>query len=158
MTGLRSAGAEDAAGIAALVRAAFTGLDLDPPPSALRETAESVAAHLAAGGGMVAERGGTRDGTLAGSMLWVERDGGLYLHRLAVHPSHRRHGIARRLVEAAEAEARRRSLPRLHLAVRLALPGNRKLFAACGFTETALHSHEGYPHPTWVEAEKLLSR
>ena len=153
MTELRPAAAGDAAAIAALVRSAFADLGLDPPPSALRETAESVTAHLAAGGGMVADN----RGTLAGSVLWVEREGGLYLHRLAVHPGHRRQGVARRLVEAVEAEARRRGLPRLHLGVRLALQANRRLFAACGFRETVLHSHEGYAHPTWVEAEKALS-
>lgn len=148
---IRGATAADAPAIASLIRLAFAHqpVPLDPAPSALRETAESVASSLARGGGAVVE--GFR-----GAVLWEERSGGLHVHRLAVHPSWRRHGYARALVAAAEAEARRRGLPRLHLGVRLALAGNRRLFGDLGFTETVRHAHEGFEHPTWTEAEKLL--
>ena len=146
--------ASDAANVAALIRGAFGAVreSLEPPPSALRETEASILAHLAAGGGgaviMQAE--------LAAAVLWSEKDGGLYLGRLATAPSCRGQGLATELVYVAEAEARRRGLPRLHLGVRLALPGNRRLFARLGFTETRLHAHPGHAEPTWTEAEKWL--
>ena len=144
----------DAAAVAALIRAAFDAIPepLAPRPSALQETGASILAHLAAGGGgAVVVRAG-----LVAAVLWSERDGGLYLGRLATSPHCQGQGLATELVHAAEAEARRRGLPRLHLGVRLALPGNRRLFARLGFVETVLHAHEGHSEPTWTEAEKRL--
>ena len=142
----------DADAIAALIRLAFAAIPvpLDPAPSAMQETPGSIRAHLSTGGGAMA------DGP-AGCILWSERDGGLYIGRLCVHPAHQGKSLAGLLVGAAEHEARRRGLPRLHLGVRLALPGNRRLFARLGFTETWLHTHEGYAGPTWTEAERWLT-
>ncbi len=144
----------DCRAVAALIRTAFAAQPLltDPPPSALRETSASVAAHLAAGGGAVACAGGK----IVGSVMWEPKDGGLYLERLAVAPAWRGRGIARALVAATEAAARRAGVPRLHLGTRLVLTGNRRLFAACGFVEIARHAHPGYAAPTWVEMEKRL--
>ena len=141
----------DADPVAALIRLAFAAIPvpLDPAPSALRETGDGVRAHLASGGGALV------DGPVA-CILWSERDGGLYVGRLAVHPARQGRGLASRLMAAAEAEARRRGLPRLHLGVRLALPGNRRLFARLGFVETRLRTHDGCPAPTWTEAERWL--
>lgn len=140
---------EDAEPYAALVRSAFAGLGLDPPPSALGLTGAMVAAHLAEGGGVTTEPG-------EAGLLWAEKDGGLYVSRVAVHPAARGQGLAIRMLAAAEAEARRRGLPRLWLATRLALTGNRRLFARCGFVETAQHSHPGYATPTFVDMEKPI--
>lgn len=144
----------DAAAVAALIRAVFGAIPepLDPAPSALRETGASILLHLTQGGGAVVEQAG-----IVACVLWSERDAGLYLGRLAVAPHCRNRGLAAELVQAAEAEARRLGLPRLHLGVRLALPGNRRLFARLGFTETTLHAHDGYARPTWVAAEKWLA-
>ena len=143
----------DSDGVASLIRAAFGAIatPLDPAPSALRETGGSVRAQIAAGGGAV-----WADDGLDGCILWREQDWGLYIGRLAVRPGCERRGIASRLVAAAEHEARRRGLPRMTLAVRLALDGNRLLFAAAGFHETTLRTHDGYSAPTYVEAEKRL--
>lgn len=146
--------ASDCTAVAALIRAAFAtqAVRTDPPPSALRETAETVAAHLAAGGGAVA----CADGCIVGSVLWEPKDGGLYLERLAIVPDWRRKGIARALVAATEAAARVGGHARLHLGTRLVLADNRRLFASCGFVEIARHAHPGYAAPTWVEMEKRL--
>src|SRR5262245_60039496 len=133
----RAAEGRDAADIARLVRRAFStqSRPTTPPPSALKETADTIAEYLGHGGGAVVEDAGT----IVGAVLWNEEEGGLYVGRLSVHPEHRRRGIAAALMEIAEREARRRGLPVMRLGVRLALEDNRRFFAACGFTETTLH-------------------
>ncbi len=151
---IRSMTQNDAEPVAGLIRQAFGVIEtpLDPPPSALRETPESIRAHLQGGGGAVCEQD-----TLAGCILWREQDAGLYLCRLAVLPPYRRRGIAQHLIARAETEARARRLPRLHLGVRLRLHANRRLFAAAGFVEGARHAHPGYDAPTFADAEKHLA-
>jgi N-acetylglutamate synthase-like GNAT family acetyltransferase len=150
---LRAATSADAAALAALIRLAFAAQTVvtDPLPSALKETAESVAQHFAKGGG-----GFLIEGPIA-ALLWSEADGGLYLGRVAVHPDWRGRSLAKRLVAAAEELARARSLPRLHLSTRLVLLDNRRLFASCGFVEITEHAHPGYAHPTFVEMQKRLA-
>lgn len=140
----------DAEAVAALVREAFAAIPipLDPAPSALRVTAADV---LAQEGGAVWDAGG-----VGGCVLWRMRDGALYLNRVAVRPGLQGQGIGRRLLNAAEAEGRRRGVPRLALEVRLALAGNRRLFAAAGFREVREHAHPGYAVATYAEAEKVL--
>ena len=151
---IRAATLRDARAIATLVRLAFSmqSRPTTPPPSALKETAATIVEHLGLGGGAVVEEGGM----LVGAVLWNEEEGGLYVGRLSVHPDHRRQGIAGALMEQAEREARRRGLAIMRLGVRLALEDNRRFFASCGFTETTLHSHEGFSEPTWVTMERHL--
>ena len=151
---VRAMAAGDCRAVAALIRAAFAAQPVrtDPPPSALRETDATVAAHLAAGGGALA----WVDERIVGSVMWQPKDGGLYLQRLAVDPAWRRQGIARALVAATETAARAGGHARIHLGTRLVLLDNRRLFVSCGFVETAQHAHPGYAAPTWVEMEKRL--
>ncbi|HYA73016.1 MAG TPA: hypothetical protein VEF36_07635, partial [Roseiarcus sp.] len=56
---LRALRVEDAGAAASLIREAFAAQSVatDPPSSALRETATSVAAHLTEGGGAALEAG-----------------------------------------------------------------------------------------------------
>jgi N-acetylglutamate synthase-like GNAT family acetyltransferase len=153
---LRAMTLSDADAVAALIRAAFAAQAVvtDPLPSALRVTAADVAAHLRGGGGGAVF---WADEMLAGSVLWAAQDGGLYVSRVAVAPVWRRRGIARALVGAAEAAARAMQLPRVHLATRLVLADNRRLFAACGFVETERTAHPGYTEPTSMAMEKVLT-
>lgn len=128
---------EDAPEALAAIRAAFAtnpGL----PSSSFGETPEALAAQIAAGGGACVEA----PHGIAAALLWEEAGGGLYLKRLAVRPEHRGRGLARQLLAAADAEARRRNLPRLWLRVRAHLDANMRLFAACGYAETSRAPHE----------------
>ena len=140
----------DADAFAALVRAAFAGLPVVPAPSAARLTADELRVHFRAGGGGII----TTD-RLAG-LLWSEREGGLYLSRLAVHVSLRRHGLAAAMIAMADGEARRRGLRRVWLSTRLALTANRRLFIRCGFTEGATDAHPGYTTPTLIVLDRWL--
>ena len=144
----------DALEAAALIRCAFArqAVPTDPPSAALQETPASVAAAIASGGGAGVEA----EGALVGVLLWAALEDHLYLRRLAVAPAHRRRGIARALVAAAELEAQARGLPCVRLGVRLALADNRRLFAACFYREVALTTHPGYRAPTSVTMEKRL--
>ena len=151
---VRSMRVSDAPAVAALIRAAFAAqpVPLDPPASALDVTAEAVATHLGRAGGAVAEAGAG----LLGCVLWERREDDLYVSRVAVDTAARRLGIARALMVAADDAARRGGVRRLVLGTRLALANNRRLFAACGYREVAVHAHPGYAAPTWVEMEKLV--
>jgi ribosomal protein S18 acetylase RimI-like enzyme len=152
---IRPLALDEAEPVCALIHRAFAAQKIatDPPSSAFRETPATIADALAAGGGLGAEEAAR----LVGVVLWEEKDGGLYLGRLAVDPAVRRRGVARELIAAVEAEAVRCSLPRLHLSVRLSLLDNRRLFASCGFVETIRSAHPGYREPTSVAMEKRLS-
>ena len=134
----------------ALIRRAFTGLAVEPAPSALRVTADAVSAHLAAGGG-----GLIVDPAIA-CLLWSVAGDALQVSRLAVDPGHRRQGRAAALLAAADQEAIRLGLAVIRLSTRLAFCDNRRLFARCGFWETARHAHPGYETPTFVDLEKRL--
>ena len=144
----------DAAATASLVREAFAAQSraTDPPSGALGETTASVFAKLAEGGGAGAEAAGA----LVGVVLWAENDGALYIGRVSVLPAWRGRGIARALLTAAEAEARRRGLARVTLRVRLALEENQRLFAGFGFTPAGQGAHPGYREPTFLVMEKRL--
>ncbi len=147
--------AADAESVADLIRRAFGDQPrpTDPPSSALNETAATILAHLARGGGAVLER----DGRVVGAVLWEVEDGALYISRVSVDPAYRRQGIARALAGEAEREARRRGLSRMTLGVRLELEENRQLFRSCGFEDFEVRRHEGYTEPTWVLMERQLS-
>jgi predicted N-acetyltransferase YhbS len=144
----------DAAAAASLIREAFAAQSraTDPPPGALGETAASLAAKLAAGGGGGAEI----DGALVGVMLWAEKEAALHLGRVCVLPGWRGQGIARALLAAGEAEARRRAIATMTLRVRLTLDENQRLFAAFGFAPVGQGAHRGYSAPTFMVMEKRL--
>ena len=124
---------------------------IQPPASALHVAGVDITAHIAAGGG------GAVIPDLRACLLWAECDGALLLSRLAVAPEHRGQGLALRLVAEAEREAFARGLSQLTLFTRLALVGNRRLFAKAGFIEREHHTHPGFTTPTFVKLEKSLS-
>jgi predicted N-acetyltransferase YhbS len=152
---VRTAAAADAASLAATIAAAFEQYRgrLTPESGAFRETADTIFRELAAGtGGLIAEQ----DGEQLGCVMIKPVDRDLYLGRLAVIPSARGRGIARRLVRAVEAEAARRGLAGVRLGVRIVLTENQRLFAALGYVETSREAHAGFDHPTSITMRKSV--
>ncbi|MEI2652271.1 MAG: GNAT family N-acetyltransferase [Microthrixaceae bacterium] len=67
------------------------------------------------------------------------KPGALYVGKLAVADSHRGQGLARRLIDRAEARAREMGLPALELQTRVELVENQAAFLAMGFREVGSH-------------------
>ncbi len=94
------ASVDDAAAMVEVIHAAFGARPpLDPPSTAIAETAESVAVGLAEGGGIYAAVGGRPAGVI---LVLPDPSGLASLHRVSVHPEFQRHGIASAMVAAAE--------------------------------------------------------
>jgi GNAT superfamily N-acetyltransferase len=136
-----------------LLRVAFARMEvpLNPPPGALRETADSLEMQILLGGGAGANSGER----LIGSVLWTVADG-LYVSRMAVLPEWRRCGIGAALLAACDDEARRRGQRRLYLETRLVLAGNLRLFARFGYREFARLPPDGDPQKTLIKLEKWI--
>ena len=104
---------------------------LDPPATATDETVETVAASLAAHGGLLAEV----DGRPAAALMFQPDGGWLGLRRVGVLPCARRTGVAQELVVAAEAEARARHLVGTRLVAREELPATVRFWTRLGYAE-----------------------
>jgi predicted N-acetyltransferase YhbS len=152
---VRTATVRDAASVAATIAAAFAQYRgrLVPESGAFRETAAAIARELANGtDAIVAEQ----NGDTLGCVMVKPLDDDLYFGRLAVVPSARGRGIARRLVDAVEAEAARRGLAGVRLGVRVVLTENQRFFTALGYVETSREAHPGFDHPTSVTMRKRI--
>ena len=84
-------------------------------------------------------------------------EGDLYLGRLSVLPMARGEGLAVRLIEAVEDEARHRGLPGVRLGVRVVLTDNQRLFQSLGYREISREAHEGFDYPTSINMRKALA-
>ena len=152
---LRAATAADAPALAATIGAAFEQYrgKLVPESGAFRETAAAIAAELATGASaIVAEQ----NGRPVGCVMLKPEEGDLYFGRLSVLPAARGAGLARRLIEAVEAEARRRGMPAVRLGVRIVLTDNQRLFRSLGYAEVSREAHAGFDHPTSINMRKTL--
>ena len=152
---LRLATADDAPILAATIAAAFEQYrgKLVPESGAFGETADAIAAELDKGAGaIIAER----NGAVLGCVMTKLEDGDLYFGRLSVLPAARGTGLARRLIAAVEAEARRRGLAGVRLGVRVVLTENQRLFGALGYAETSREAHPGFDYPTSINMRKML--
>ncbi len=136
------------AAVGTLIQDAFAYMAdrIDPPSSALRLTAESMAADAAEGALLLAERGGD----LVGCVFVRPKADALYLGKLAVRPGLQRAGIGAALVRAAWAEAAARGLAVLELQTRIELTGNHAAFARMGFVKTSETAHPGFDRPTSI--------
>ena len=138
-----------------LLKDAFAPMEgrIDPPSSVHRLTPASLAAKSGEETLILA----TDDGALVGCVFASERGDALYVSKLAVRGDHRRHGIARRLVEAVERHARDGGLSHLELDTRIELGENHATFGAMGFVRTGERAHEGYHRPTFVTMRKRIA-
>ena len=152
---LRPATTADAPVLAATIAAAFEQYrgKLVPESGAFRETAEAIATELQKGAGAIIAQ---RNGVILGCVMTKLEEGDLYLGRLSVLPTARGKGLAARLVEAVEDEARRRGLTGVRLGVRVVLTGNQRLFQSLGYREISRDAHEGFDHPTSINMRKAL--
>jgi GNAT superfamily N-acetyltransferase len=152
---LRHATPSDARLILDLIQAAFAEYRgrLKPESGAYGETVESMARQLVGRqGAVIAER----DGVAVGCVLYRDEGEDLYFGRLSVLPDHRRSGVAEALVAAVEDEARARCARGVLLGVRIALPGNQRLFARLGYVEISREAHPGFTQPTSINMRKVL--
>ncbi len=152
---LRTGTLADSAAIAATIAAAFEQYrgKLVPESGAFAETTDNIAMQLRNGSGaIVAER----NGRLLACVMTEMQEGDLYFGRLAVRPEARGLGLARRLIDAVEAEARLRGLPGVRLGVRVVLTENQRLFGALGYVETSREPHPGFTYPTSINMRKAL--
>jgi tRNA threonylcarbamoyladenosine biosynthesis protein TsaE len=125
---VRDVGAEAAADVWSVARAAFEARPpLDPPAAALADTVESVAAALANGGGLVAEA----DGVVVGSLTFDHVGDTVFLRRFAVAPTAQGQGVAGVLIADA---LDRVDTAELAVVARLDLPKALRFWERCGFS------------------------
>lgn len=110
----------DAEGVLEVIHAAFGArAHVDPPPPALSETVDTVAAEIRAGSGVVARV----DGRVAGVILLKAVDQvTTSLIRVSVHPRYQRLGVGAALVEAVQEVAAAAGFRRAELVARREFP------------------------------------
>lgn len=127
-----------------LIRREFAYMDevVDPPSSIHRLTIED----LTSGPGEVWAIGSPPQACI----VMTPKSEVLYVGKLAVASSERGRGLARLLIDQAEARARDLGLMSLELQVRIELHANQRAFDAMGFVETERTPHPGYTRPTSI--------
>ena len=137
---IRPAETADAPAVAACVAAAYemyvTRIGKPPGPM-LDDYAAVIARHrvfvLGAAGAVI------------GALVLIRQAGGLLLDNVAVHPDHQGRGLGRRLIDFAEAEARRQGYAALDLYTHEAMTENIAMYRALGYAETGRRVEHGYP-------------
>ncbi len=136
---LEFVGPERAAEVRALMLAAFREYDevLTVPSSAMVETIEDVAKHIAAGGAVLA----IADGQCVGSGRFEMREDHVYIGRLSVLPDFRGRGIGALMMTALEQRGAALGAPEARIGVRTLLPRNIQLYERLGYVVTATYKH-----------------
>lgn len=124
---------------------------IDPPSSLHRLTKALISEHCETG-----EVWAIGDPPVACVFLTPKPEC-LYVGKLAVDHAMRGQGLARQLVQVAEACARALGLPRLELNARIELTENHKTFAALGFKKNAEHCHPGFTRTTFISMRKSVT-
>ena len=142
----------DWAGLLALLRSAYAYMDsrIDPPSSLLRMDVAQLEEKTREEELILALEGQRLVGCAFASL----RQDCVYVGKLAVDATVRRRGVARRIVEAAEALARAHGRPCVELETRIELIENHETFAALGFARVAETAHPGFDRPTSITMRK----
>lgn len=144
---VRAAAPEDAALILDITLKAWHG-KVHPSSSVFRETVNDVTQQLAEGGGYVLYAAEAP----AGSVRFSPVPGAWEVRRMGVLPEHRGLGLGFVLMNAVVAEAARRDVPELRLAVRHDQPRLIEFYASMGFALASeveyAHANSASPPPT----------
>ena len=138
---IRAAGREDAEAVARVLYESFIefrAVYTDGGFAATTPGAEQVRVRMSEGPVWLAFRGATAVGTVAA----VVKGTRLYLRGMAVLPSARGLGIAARLLDLVEQEARRRRCESVFLSTTPFLSGAIRLYEESGFRRTEEGPHE----------------
>lgn len=144
--------AADAVTVVDVIHRAFGARPvLDPPSTALDETAESVARVLDESGGLLVRRLGQPVGAV---LFDTSRPGQLGLRRVSVDPFLQAHGVASAMVGVAEDVAEVRGLDGVWLTARVELPENHVFWERRGYVQTARRGPDiEYGKALWLARE-----
>jgi ribosomal protein S18 acetylase RimI-like enzyme len=81
---------------------------------------------------------------LAGLIVLEDGPDHLWIDNVAVEPAMKSQGLGRRLMDFAEAEARRRGRTEIRLLTNLLMAANIQLYARLGYVETERREEEGF--------------
>jgi len=150
----RFVGAESAEVVRELMRAAFgeyAGV-LAVPSSAMDETVDDTAAHIALGGAVVVSAGD--EAIASGRFEW--RDDHVYIGRLSTLPAWRGKGIASAMMTMIEGLAFERGYGEARISVRTMLPKNIELYERLGYVVTRRYKHDRGEETVVDMAERLV--
>ena len=125
---------------------------IDPPSSLGKLTEADVSQQANSGHVLMIEEGGVP----VACLFVTPREKHFYLGKLAVHPSHQRKGMARRLIDEAEALAKAKGATFLELQTRIELIENHEAFSRMGFRKVGETSHAGYGRPTSITMQRAV--
>jgi ribosomal protein S18 acetylase RimI-like enzyme len=137
---IRPARPADRTAVAAIVNAAYAVYvsRIGKPPGPMLD---DYGALIAAGAVSVIDE---PDGRIAGLIVLLSKPDHLLLDNIAVRPDRQGQGLGRRLIEFAEAEARRLGCAELRLYTHEKMTENISLYQRLGFVETGRGQEAGY--------------
>ena len=153
---VRLATPDDTETVANLIYEAFAPFESEYTPGAFEYTtpkADAIRPRFDEGPIWIAEQDGESVGTVSG-LPEGER---FYIRSMAIKPSAQRGGIGQKLLDALEAEARRRGFEKLYLYTTFVLPGAKRLYEKNGFYVLRETPPEEWHDMAGLEMEKLLS-
>lgn len=123
-----------------IMLASFAEYDsvLKVPSSAMWESVEDVAGHIALGGAVLARVGSES----VGSGRYELREEHVYIGRVSVLPGFRNRGISTSMMQAMESRAAAAGRTEARISVRVLLPRNISLYERLGYVIMARYQHE----------------
>lgn len=156
MTPIRATDPYDWPAVLRLIQTSFAYMEgrIDPPSSMHRLTVQDVARQARDGEVWVIEES---PGNPVACIFLTPLEDRLYLGKLAVALVWRGRGLARQLVEVAQARARLLGLPCLELQSRIELVENHAAFTSMGFRLAGETAHPGFDRSTSLTFRKPLN-